>query len=311
MKTLYNIVTLILFSCSFTWAQNVEFEKANFPDKKDLLKEARKSLDEGKDAFELGMKEYNYVLELYVNEHKYFPVSRKEYQRAGDIYFKQAQPFLMKAQEFNPNNAYLNYMLGVINFNLNPQSDNAVRYLEKSLSLNDPKLPEELTYFLGWACQFQLKWDDAIKYYQMQLAILNKDVKGNFAAIEDVNKKIEECKIGKIEMANPQRVFVDNLGSNINTSYPEYSAFITADESMMVLTARRENSTGGKMDPEDNYPCEDLYQSFKVNGKWTPVQNFGPIVNSDEHDATAGLSSDGTTMFVFKSKERVMAEIFM
>jgi hypothetical protein len=51
----------------------------------------------------------------------------------------------MKAQEFNPNNAYLNYMLGVINFNLNPQSDNAVRVFRKSsLSLNGPKITRRM-----------------------------------------------------------------------------------------------------------------------------------------------------------------------
>lgn len=310
MKTLYKIVTLILFTSSLALAQNVEFEKSNFPDKKDLLKEAKKNLEEGKDVFESGMKEYGVVLEWFTSKNKYYPVSRKDYQRAGDIYFKQAQPFLMKAQEFNPNNAYLNYMLGVISFNLNPQSDNAVKYLEKALSLNDPKLPEELTYFLGWACQFQLKWEEAIKYYQMQLTILSKDAKENAMAMEDVNKKIAECKIGKKEVSNPQRVFVDNLGSNINTSYPEYSAFISADESMMVLTARRENTTGGKIDT-DNWPFEDIYQTMKVNGKWTPVQNFGPIVNSEEHDASAGLSSDGTIMFIYKYKKNDGGDIFV
>ena len=310
MKTLYKIVTLIFFTSSFAVAQNVEFEKSNFPDKKDLLKEAKKSLDEGKDAFELGKKEYDFILEGFVEKNKYYPVSRKDYQRAGDIYFKQAQPFLMKAQEFNPNNAELNYMLGVINFNLNPQSDAASKYLEKAVSLNG-KIPLDVTYFLGWALQFQLKWDDAIKYYQVYLNTLSSDAKGNALAIEDVNKRMGECRVGKREVANPQRIFVDNLGPNINTSYPEYSAFISADESMMVLTARRENSTGGKIDEGDKWPFEDLYQSFKVNGKWTPVQNFGPIVNSPEHDATSGLSSDGTTMFIFKYKEKDGGDIYV
>ena len=37
MKTLYNILALILFASSVAFAQNVEFEKSNFPDKKDLL----------------------------------------------------------------------------------------------------------------------------------------------------------------------------------------------------------------------------------------------------------------------------------
>lgn len=311
MKTLNLILVFVLFFAIPSMAQNIEFEKSNFPDKKDQLKEAKKNLEEGKDAFEIGKKEYDFILEGFVEKNQYFPVSRKDYQRAGDIYFKQAQPFLQKAQEFNPNNAELNYMLGVINFNLNPQSDAALRYLEKALALNTGKLPADLTYFLAWACQFQLKWDDAIKYYQMQLDVLRADVKRNAIAIEDVNKKISECTVGKTEMANPQRTFVDNLGPNINTSYPEYSAFISADESMMVLTARRENSTGGKLDEGDGWPFEDLYITQKVNGKWQPVQNFGPLVNSPEHDATAGLSSDGTTMFIFKYKEKDGGDIYV
>jgi outer membrane protein OmpA-like peptidoglycan-associated protein/tetratricopeptide (TPR) repeat protein len=310
MKTLIKISVLFFFFCSIGFAQNVEFEKSNFPDKKDQLKDARKNLEEGRDAFENGMKEYAFVLEGFVAKNKYFPVSRKDYQRAGDIYFKTAQPFLAKAQEFNPNNTYLNYMLGVINFNLNPQGEAAVTFLEKAIKLDNGKLPQDVYYFAGWACQFNLKWDDAIKYYNMHLQLLSKDAKENAIAIEDANKKISECNVGKREMANPQRVFVDNLGPNINTSYPEYSAFISADESMMVLTARRENSTGGKLDEGDKWPFEDLYQSFKVNGKWTPAQNFGPIVNSDEHDATAGLSSDGTIMFIFKYKEKDGGDIY-
>jgi outer membrane protein OmpA-like peptidoglycan-associated protein/tetratricopeptide (TPR) repeat protein len=311
MKTLNLILVFVLFFAIQSIAQNIEFEKSNFPDKKDQLKEAKRNLDEGRDAFEIGKKEYDFILEGFVEKNQYFPVSRKDYQRAGDIYFKQAQPFLQKAQEFNPNNAELNYMLGVISFNLNPQSESSVRYLEKAHTLNTGKLPADLTYFLAWACQFQLRWDDAIKYYQMQLDVLRTDVKRNAIAIEDVNKKISECTVGKTETANPQRTFVDNLGPNINTSYPEYSAFISADESMMVLTARRENSTGGKLDEGDGWPFEDLYITQKVNGKWQPVQNFGPLVNSPEHDATSGLSSDGTTMFIFKYKEKDGGDIYM
>ena len=69
------------------------------------VQNAKKSLEDGKDAFKLGKQEYDIVLEGYVGKNKYYPVSRKDYQRAGDIYWKQAQPLLAKAQDFNPNNA--------------------------------------------------------------------------------------------------------------------------------------------------------------------------------------------------------------
>jgi outer membrane protein OmpA-like peptidoglycan-associated protein len=288
----------------------VEFEKSNFPDKKDLLKEAKKNLDDGKDAFELGMKEYSIILDNYISIYKGFPVSRNDYRHAGDIYFKEARPFLLKAQDFNPNNAVLNYMLGVISFNLSPQSEDGVKYFEKAFSLNG-KIEEDASYFLAWAYQFQLKWDDAIKYYQIHLNFLNTDPKANALAIEDVNKKIAECKIGKKETANPQRVFVDNLGPNINTSYPEYSAFITADESMIAFTACRNTTTGGKVDLQYGGHMEDLYESSKKDGKWLPAQNFGPIVNSEDHDATAGLSPDGNILFVYKFKEKDGGDIYV
>lgn len=310
MKFIYTLLVLAVLSLQGLRAQNIEFEKSNFPDRKDELKEARKNLDDGKDAFETGMKEYNYVLEGYIAEHKFLPVSRKDFQRAGDIYFKDALPLLQKAQDFNPNNAMLNYMLGVIKFNLDPQSEDGAKYLEKAYSLNG-KLPEDATYFLAWACQFQLKWDDALKYYQIYLNLLNADPKGNAYAIEDVNKKMNECRTGKTEMANPQRIFVDNLGQNINSKYPEYSALISADESMIVYTARREGTTGNGVDENDKWPYEDLYVAEKKGGKWAPAQNLGTNINSEEHDATSGLSPDGTALFIFKYKKNDGGDIYL
>ena len=310
MKTLYISLALVILAVNSASAQNIEFEKSNFPDKKDQFKDARKNLADGKDAFDIGKKEYDFILDEYVNKHKFYPVSRNDYRHAGDIYFKQAQPFLQKAQDFNPNNGELNYMLGVISFNLNPQSESAVKFLEKAYSLS-PKIPQDVTYFLGWAYHFQLKWDDAIKYYQIYLTALNLDAKENAIAIDEVNKKIGECKVGKYEMANPQRIFIDNLGRSINTRFPEYSAFITADESMMVFTACQDNSTGGKMDEQNGAYFEDTYVSYKNGKEWTPSKNLGPVVNSEDHDATAGLSPDGSTMFIYKYKEKDGGDIYV
>ena len=310
MTILKKILTLLICSTSLINAQSIEFEKSNFPDKKDLFKEAKKNYEEGKDAFEIGKKEYDFILEEYINTHRFYPVSRHDYRHAGDIYFKQAQLFLTKAQEFNPNNAYLNYMLGFINFNLYPQSEASTKYLEKALSLN-PKIATDANYVLGWAFQFQLKWDDAIKYYQIYLTELNLKAKENAIAIEDANKKIEECKVGKIEMANPKRIFIDNLGKSINTRFPEYSAFINADETEMVFTSCRENSTGGQTNGPDGLYYEDTYVTTKVGKEWTPAKNLGPIVNSDSHDATSGLSPDGATLFIYKVSDKDGGDLYV
>lgn len=310
MKFIYTLLLLVALSLSGLRAQNVEFEKSNFPDRKDELKEARKNLDEGKDAFEIGKKEYDYILSQYIASKKFMPVSRNDYRHVGDIYFKKALPFLEKAQAFNPNNAELNYMLGFIYFNIDPMSERAYKYLQAAYKLN-PKLNEpELTYVLAWDLQLNLKWAEAISFYQITLGILNKDPKENGVMIEDVNKRINECRIGQKHTDAPERVFVDNLGASINTAFPEYSAFITADESMIVFTACRDNTTGGKKDENNNSFYEDLYIAFKEHGKWKPAQNLGMNINSEDHDATAGLSADGSVLFIYKYREKDGGDIY-
>ncbi|MBS1637248.1 MAG: OmpA family protein [Bacteroidetes bacterium] len=293
------------------FAQNTPFDKDHFPNQKDQLKDAKKNLEQGRDAFELGKKEYDFILEDYVAKHKYYPVSRNDYQHAGDIYFKQAQPFLAKAQDFNPNNDELNFMLGFVYFNIDPLNEKTTTYLERAYQLNPNGNQPDLSYALAWAYQLHLKWDDAIKHYQLVLNVLNKNAKDNAIAIEEMNKKIDECKVGKARSAAPERIYVDNVGSAINSRFPDYSAFITADESMIVFTARRDGGTGTKNDEQDGLPFEDLYVSYRKDGKWEQSQNMGPNINSEEHDATAGLSADGSILFIYKFKEKDGGDIYV
>ncbi|MFO0320916.1 MAG: OmpA family protein [Bacteroidota bacterium] len=310
MKHKHLFAFIILLTFQIANSQNIEFDKANFPDKKDQLKTAKRNLDDGRDIFITGKKEYDFFLEEYVAIHGFFPTSRNDYRHAGDIYFTEALPLLKAAQDFNPNNAELNYLLGVIYFNLDPLSLDANRHLEKANSLGG-NIPNDAYFYLGWSSQLNLKLDAAISYYQKYINYLKLNVAENALAIEDVNKKIEECRIGKREMANPKRIFVDNLGPSINSSYPEYSAFITADESMVAFTACRNSTTGGKKDKDNGGYMEDLYISYRKGKDWDQAQNFGAIVNSDEHDATAGLSADGTILFIYKYKEKDGGDIYV
>ncbi|MBS1646629.1 MAG: OmpA family protein [Bacteroidetes bacterium] len=315
MKNIYQILSSVfIIACLLTnqknKAQDIPFDKAHFSDRKDELKEAKKNVEEGKDQFELGKKEYDFFLEQYVAIHKFMPVSHRSYANAGDIYFKQALPFLEKAQTFNPNNAQLNYMLGFVYFYIDQHSEKAIACLEKAYTLAPAANEPDNAYILAWAYHIAMRWDEAIKYYQLAQNYLQK-VKNNDAWVEDVAKKINECKSGKELAAHPVRTFVDNLGPAINTSYPEYSAFITTDESFMIFTSCRNTSTGGKIDPDNGGYFEDIYSSVKKDGKWQAAQNMGTLINSEDHDATAGLSPDGSTMFIYKFKEKDGGDLYV
>lgn len=296
MKRILNLLVFVLIS-SVVFSQSVEFEKDNFPGKKDELKAARKQLDIGMEYYMQGRKEFDDFRKGLVYDKK-LPVSVRDYLSVGNENFRNARAPLMDAQRFNPKNARLNYMLGFIWFFESATSKETLAYLSDAYRL-DPEVEFDAAYWLGWCYHLHANWDEAIKYYTTYLSKCNAKPKQFAVEMEDVQKKIAECNNGKKYSANPERVFVDNLGPSINTQYPEYSPSITADEETIIFTARRDNSTGGKKDSDAGY-YEDLYISNKLNGKWQLSKLLSKNVNSEEHDASAGLSPDGSKLFVYR-----------
>ena len=307
-------ILLFLFCLNLTFLfgqKNVDFEKDNFPNKKDEFKEARRNFKDGKELFDKAMIEYMLMLTQYTTENNLMPVSRREYLHiAGDVYI-QALTFLEKAQAFNPDNALLNWMIGFSKFHTKPQSEECVKYLEKAYQLN-PNVDLQMDYILGWAYQLHYRWDDALKHYGDYKTELTKN-KGTMAfQTEDIDKKINECNTGKRLMANPSRVFIDNLGSHVNSAYPDYSAYISTDEATLIFTSRRKYKEGQKTDEGDAGYFEDLYICYKKNGEWTDPVNMGPPINEENfHEATAGLSPDGTSLYIYEHNGKGGGDIFV
>ena len=93
------IVTLITLTFGLmTFAQNVEFKSSNFKDDKDGYKAAVEAIKTGDEFFELGNEAVFAVQSPGAN----FGLALREYE---------------KAQKFNPNNAELNYKIGVCHAN--------------------------------------------------------------------------------------------------------------------------------------------------------------------------------------------------
>ena len=265
MKKILNIIFLLMTSVAA--GQNVEFTKENFKDNKDGLKEAKNYINIGDNYFQ-----------------------------QDSFYFKQAiDPYLM-ANKFNPNNAMLNFKIGKCYLYSNRKLK-SIPFLEKALQL-DPNVQVQIHYMLGKAYHLDRQWDKALaelKLFSNQLTnvALYKDL------MIEVDKQIAECITGKDLEKNPARVFIDNVGDAINSSYPEYGPVITADESVLMFTSRRPGSTGGLRDESSNEYFEDIYFSTKVNDKWTPALNIGPPINTKHHDATMGLSADGQILYIY------------
>jgi len=156
-----------------------------------------------------------------------------------------------------------------------------------------PKYHKNLTYYLAQSYHFQHNWDKAEQFYKIAAR------ESDFA--KDVPKHLEEIKYGREYTKNPHRVIVENLGDVLNSPFPEYVPVISEDESVMIFTARRPNTTGGGKDPYDQEYFEDIYISEKKDGKWTSPKNMPRPINGDSHDACIALSPDGKTLFIYKT----------
>jgi len=268
-KLVVQLILLVNFSVVFS--QDVEFSRENFKDKKDELKEALKNIEKG---------------DVFLNLETY--------------YYKNAIPFYLEAYRLNPNNSVLNYHLGK-SYLYSNFKDKAIDYLEKAVQLN-PEVAPDINLYLGMGYHIDMQWDKSIEAFNKHLAILHpKDETG---IREEIQLAIKQCVYGKEIVAKPIRVKIDNVGAGINSPYPDYSPVISADESIMLFTSRRPETTGGGMDPLINEPFEDIYFAERANDVWGQAKNMGKNVNTDGHDSNCGLSADGQKFLIYKDVNR-------
>lgn len=236
----------------------------------------------------------------------------KQYLKEGDRLFYSAgrldvalsiQEF-NKAYEINPNNSELNYKIGVAYMQGDHKFD-ALPYFEKAKKLNPDGFPE-MDFYLARSYHIRMNWDKAEKYYKSYIEHPKASKKG----IQKAEKGLKEVAVGRKLAANPVRVWIDNLGDQINSKYPDHSPLISADERKLFFTSRREDSKGGLMDEFEMY-FEDVYYSENVDGEWTEAKNIGDSINTQYHDATIGLTPDGFGLMVFKGINRKTGGIYI
>lgn len=262
-----NIVFLVLMGLFSTtlWAQNIEFTRDNFPNRSEL-KEAISNLNNGEKILQ----------EDYPN-------------------YRAAQEFFMIAYKLNPNNALLNYKIGFCIFNSRVSRLQSLPYFEKAYDLKKDVTSDILLY-LAQNYHINYEFDKAIQYYRNYLNTLSGKTLAENSA--DVYKRINECENGKLLIKKEERVFIDNMGNQINSAFDEYGPVITADESVLMFTSKRPLTDNQR--PERGEYFENIYYSERKNKSWTPAENAGKPLNSDYHDAVKAISNDGQQLVIYR-----------
>jgi outer membrane protein OmpA-like peptidoglycan-associated protein len=257
------LISLLTSISMVAFLQDVPFDKALFKDKKDEFKVAVDNIESGDANFNA------------------FPPN-----------YQQAVTFYLQANAFNGNSGDLNYKIGLCYMHFDKYQMKP--YFEKAYQLK-PTVSPDILYYLGWCYHLDGNWNKAMEYYNM---FAGKATSPEMAPLKtDAFKKIQECKNGLLLENKKARVWIDNVGSEINSKYPDYAPVISTDEAVMIFTTRRPDTE--EMAPFGGY-FEDLYISKREQGVWSKATPIGKPVNvKGQHDATIGLSPDGHTLFVY------------
>ncbi len=206
--------------------------------------------------------------------------------------YNEALTIYLEGLKADPDNAEANFKAGLCHLETT-YKEKAVPFLEKAFRGN-PGMHPNLLMFLGEAYQYDHQFPKALQTYTaFSKTPAAKDV------LEHLNRKMYECQNGIRYLADPVKALIDNIGATINSRYPDYAPVISADESVMVFTSRREGSTGKQVSMLDGQYYEDLYISYKANGQWTAPRNIMEV-NTDKHDACIALSPDGKQLFIYR-----------
>ncbi len=267
------ILTCTILSFLFAVnAQNVEFKAGNFKDDKDGFKAAVEAIKKGDEYFALGNEAIFNVKGPGLN----YELALIEYD---------------KAQKFNPNNASLNFKIGVCYIN-SPYSQKGIKYIYEANKL-DPECDNFMKFYYAKALQLDNKFAEAIKAYEAFEAVYKKA--DNFNKFVSKGKK--ECRAARGAVASPIRAWVDNV-SALNSEYNDFAPSVSTDGGEIIFTSDKPN---GHTPNEAGSYDKDIYSSSLSDGKWAKPEKIKGGVNTEADDISNNLSYDGTKMLLHRS----------
>jgi outer membrane protein OmpA-like peptidoglycan-associated protein/tetratricopeptide (TPR) repeat protein len=221
--------------------------------------------------------------------------------------YQKALPVFLELDSMKPGNANINYHIGHCYLHTPSDKSKAITYLEKAVKNISPKYannsketgaPNISLFYLGKAYLINYDLDKAIAVTEKYRNLLTEASSSN--ELKNTLRQIEMCRVAKEMIKRPILIKIVNLGSKINTVYPEYAPVIDPNENTLIFTSRRNTTTGGQME-ENGYYFEDIYISNKdEKGIWTEAQAIGPVINTEDHEATISMSFDRKQLFIYK-----------
>lgn len=235
-------------------------------------------------------------------------LSEADYDKAKDLY--------NQILDKDNTNSEIYFEAGLAYFNSEVEKEKSVNYFEEALKKSTTDTIAEVYYYLGKSYHYIHQFDRAIYYYNEFRKFIAEGDAGEFLS-GDVNHMIEMSNHGKeLLVTENKKITVENLGPAINSVFAEYAPVVKKDETLIIFTARKRGSTGGKFYHDSKY-YEDIYVSpIDGENKWVTATKFDSSgvyvsdkINSKYHDAAIGYNKDETKLFIYRDKDVWQSEL--
>ena len=216
--------------------------------------------------------------------------------------YQEALPVLKKLKDAYPDNYNLDYLIGKCYLEQQydkkrsiPYFESAAMHIEEGAYKNNFKnLSAPINNNLFLAKSYLLNYNLEKCIASASLVIENSDDEKLILKAKQIKINAE---VAQTLILTPIKINIEIL--NINSEFADHSALVNVEETELIFTSRRAGSTGGLRTDEGRF-YEDIYISYKKDGKWGVPENMGLNINTNRHDAAVALSADASELIVFR-----------
>ena len=187
---------------------------------------------------------------------------------------------------YNPN---CPYWVGMCHLRMN-NFGYALQYGKKAEEMRKEKSVEDAE-LLASAYHRLNNIDSALLYFNYCLEKLPKTRLKDLS----INERINECNFVKREIDSLKVNKAILFAPRINTGYHEYAPILLKGGKVLYFTSRRDNTTGGQNNPDDEQYFEDNYRAIwnEEEQKWDSISNKLDRINSNGFDCISYIKEDG------------------
>lgn len=218
-----------------------------------------------------------------------------QYFREGKGTYDMARDNYLFANQYNPDNAELNYKIGAC-YLFTDNKYEAINYLQKAFQLKS-EVSSDIHLLLGQAFQLILEFDNAINHYTAQKENLEDEELLEYSSF--LTKRLAECQNGRTLSQEPVRVIIQNLGDQVNSRYDDYNPIFAHGDTALFFTSRRPIEKS-KRNPIDNKFNEDIYISTATEEGFKKSVRLNKPFNTSHNDALVGISPEGDQLYIYR-----------